>query len=84
MSKISLFLDMLNIFKLNAPPLARYGNLAMLGITFSVVSLLVWGVFFSLSKLNANAVFIPEISLLLPLFILFIISCRYYKRINRI
>ncbi|MWV62539.1 LptF/LptG family permease [Helicobacter saguini] len=82
---VPFFISMLAvIIAYYAPPLARYGNLAMLGITFSVVSLLVWGVFFSLSKLNANAVFIPEISLLLPLFILFVISCRYYKRINRI
>lgn len=82
---VPFFISMLAvIIAYYAPPLARYGNLATLGITFSVVSLLVWGVFFSLSKLNANAVFIPEISLLLPLFILFVVSCKYYTRINRI
>lgn len=67
-----------------APPLARYGNLALLGISLSVTSLLIWGVFFALSKLNANAIFLPEISLLLPLLILLIISYRYYKNMDRI
>lgn len=67
-----------------APPLARYGNLAMLAISFSVLSLLIWGVFFSLSKLNANAVFLPEISLLTPLITLLCVSVYYYKRINNI
>ncbi len=67
-----------------APPLARYGNLAMLGVSFSVFSLMVWGVFFSLGKLNANAVFLPEFSMLLPLAILCIVSILCYKRLDRI
>lgn len=67
-----------------APPLARYGNLAMLGVSLSVLSLIVWGIFFSLGKLNANAVFIPEFSMLVPLGILCIISIAYYRKLNRI
>lgn len=67
-----------------APPLARYGNLAMLGVSLSVLSLCVWGVFFSLGKLNANAVFIPEIGMLVPLGILCIISILYFKKLNRL
>lgn len=67
-----------------APPLARYGNLAMLGVSLSVLSLIVWGIFFSLGKLNANAVFIPEFSMLVPLGILFAISIAYYRKLNRI
>lgn len=67
-----------------APPLARYGNLAMLGVSLSVLSLIVWGIFFSLGKLNANAIFIPEFSMLMPLGILFVISIVYYRKLNRI
>ncbi len=82
---IPFFISMLCvIIAYYAPPLARYGNLAMLGISLSVLSLIVWGIFFSLGKLNANAVFIPELSMLMPLGILCIISIRYYRKFNRI
>lgn len=67
-----------------APPLARYGNLAMLGVSLSVLSLMVWGVFFSLGKLNANAVFIPEFSMLVPLGILLVVSIVYYRKLDEI
>ncbi|RDU67521.1 hypothetical protein CQA53_00395 [Helicobacter didelphidarum] len=82
---IPFFISMIAvIIAYYAPPLARYENLAILGIGFSVLSLMIWGIFFSLGKLNANAIFIPEISMLLPLFILFVVSCRYYWKLNRI
>lgn len=82
---IPFFISMVGvIIAYYAPPLARYGNLAMMGITFSVLSLIIWGIFFSLGKLNANAVFIPELSMLTPFLILGIVSFFYYTKLNRI
>ena len=82
---VPFFISMLAvIIAYYAPPLARYGNLATLGIGLSVLSLIIWGLFFSLGKLNANAIFLPEVSMLLPLGILLIISIWYYNRLNKI
>ena len=66
------------------PPLARYENLALLGILLSVTCLLVWGVFFSIGKLQANVSFIPEIGILAPLALLFVISFMHFTKLNRI
>lgn len=66
------------------PPLARYGNLVTIGITSASASLMVWGVFFSLSKLNANAIFIPEIGILIPLALLLMVSIWHYIKIDKI
>lgn len=82
---VPFFISMLAvIIAYYAPPLARYGNLATLGIGLSVLSLIIWGLFFSLGKLNANAIFLPEVSMLLPLGILLIISIWCYNRLNKI
>lgn len=67
-----------------SPVFARYGNIASKGILFSIISLLLWGMFFSLSRLSANDLFIPEIGLLIPFFILLVISIIYFRQLNRI
>ncbi|PAF51458.1 permease [Helicobacter sp. 13S00401-1] len=67
-----------------SPVLARYGNLALNGIIFSVFCLIMWGVFFSLGKLSANNLFIPEFGLLIPFVILAAVGSYCFSKLNHI
>lgn len=58
----------------------RYGNLTSRAIALSLVSMIFWGIFFSLGKLSANNIFIPEIGLLFPMMTFFIVTLFFYKK----
>ncbi|RDU71976.1 YjgP/YjgQ family permease [Helicobacter aurati] len=79
---VPFFIPMLSvIIAYYMPPLARYGNITVLGILLSVLCLITWGIFFSLGKLQAQVAFLPEIGILVPLGILCIASIRYYFKL---
>ncbi len=64
------------------PNLARYTNLAKLGFAFVLFCLIIWGLFFMLTKLAISGFMPPEPGILVPLSILIIISISYYKQIT--
>ena len=63
------------------PNLARYSNLAKLGFVFVLFCLIVWGVFFMLTKFAVSGFFAPEFGLIAPLVAFAVISLAYYRRI---
>lgn len=65
------------------PSLPRYGNLALISFVSIVAALAIWGLFFSLSQLSVAGLIYPEIGLLLPMGILFIIFLWHIGRLNQ-
>ena len=66
------------------PSLARYGNISLLSFGFVIFSLVVWGIFFSVSKLSISGIIYPEIGILAPMGILFLVAFFAFLQINRI
>ena len=64
------------------PSLARYGNLALLTFALVIFSLMVWGAFFSISKLSISGIIHPEFGVLLPFALLLIFSLFNYTKLN--
>ena len=64
------------------PSLARYGNLALLTFGLVIFSLMIWGIFFSISKFSIGGIIHPEAGVLIPFGILFIASIIRYFRMN--
>lgn len=64
------------------PSLARYGNLALLTFILVITSLMIWGAFFSISKLSISGIMQPELGILLPFSCLLIYSLISYTRLN--
>ncbi|MBE0491924.1 MAG: LptF/LptG family permease [Sulfurospirillum sp.] len=60
------------------PISSRFFNLTFLSFIFTLIALFTWGILFLLSKLSYGGVILPEIALILPLFILALISFRVY------
>lgn len=69
------------IISFYVPDLVRYTNLAKLGFIFILMCLIIWGLFFMLTKLSISGFLSPEIGILAPLFLLITISIFYYKKI---
>ncbi|MGX3010625.1 LptF/LptG family permease [Helicobacter sp. 23-1044] len=63
------------------PPLARYTNLAKLGFIFTLFCLIVWGVFFMLTKLALGGLIQPEFGILAPLAMLMITAFWWYQKV---
>lgn len=63
------------------PDLLRYTNLARLGFLFVLFCLVVWGVFFMLTKLSISGFLIPEIGVIIPIILFISISIFYYRKI---
>ena len=63
------------------PSLARYSNLAKLGFIFVLFCLIIWGVFFMLTKLAISGFFPPELGIIAPLVVFMTISLAFYRRI---
>lgn len=63
------------------PSLVRYTNLSRLGFAFVLVCLIVWGVFFMLTKLSISGFLTPEMGIIAPLLALISVSLAYYQRI---
>lgn len=64
------------------PSLARYGNLALLTFGLVIFSLMVWGAFFSISKLSISGIMQPELGILIPFALLLCFSALSYTRLN--
>ncbi|WP_305862995.1 LptF/LptG family permease [Helicobacter cholecystus] len=64
------------------PSLARYGNLALLTFGLVILSLVIWGIFFSISKFSIGGIIHPEIGVLIPFGILLFYALLRYFRIN--
>ncbi|EAI8624231.1 MULTISPECIES: LptF/LptG family permease [unclassified Campylobacter] len=60
------------------PLTARFFNLALLAFVFFVCILLVWGLLFLLTRLSENEILLPELGIMLPVFILISIGSFYY------
>lgn len=65
------------------PSLARYENVALLSFSLVIFSLVVWGVFFSISKFSISGIIHPEFGILIPLCIFFLYSLYRFYFINR-
>ena len=63
------------------PLLQRYINLAKLGFSLTLFALIMWGIFFTLTKLSISGFFYPELGILIPILILFSTSIIYYRKI---
>lgn len=62
------------------PPIGRFFNLALLSFLFVFVTLCVWGVLFVISKFALNSIIIPEIGIILPIFLMGLYALRlFYK-----
>lgn len=63
------------------PNLSRYASLAKLGFIFVLFCLIVWGVFFVLTKLSISGLLLPEFGILTPLVAFIIIALGFYKKV---
>ncbi len=66
------------------PSLARYSNISLLSFGFVIFSLMIWGIFFSVSKLSISGIIYPEIGILVPMGILSVFALFSFLRINQI
>jgi lipopolysaccharide export system permease protein len=74
----SLFLGVILFFKL---PIQRRGeNLAMLSAGLYFIALITWGVLYMLIEISRNGAVIPEVGIILPIFLLGVYSYFFYKR----
>lgn len=65
------------------PSLHRYGNLTLISFVCIIGALAIWGVFFSLSQLSVAGLAYPEIGLLLPMGILFLVFLWHIWHLNQ-
>lgn len=65
------------------PSLPRYGNLTFISFVCIIGALAVWGLFFSLSQLSVAGLIYPEIGLLLPMGILFVVFLWHIRYLNQ-
>ncbi|MDA3966513.1 MULTISPECIES: LptF/LptG family permease [Helicobacter] len=61
----------------------RYVSLGFVGFIMILCVLMLWGIFFSFSRLSMSGFLAPEFSILLPMFILFLCSCYFYNKLLR-
>lgn len=68
---IPLFVPMtLIIVAYFIPPLARYANIPLMSFGFVIFALILWGIFFSVSKLSVGGIIYPELGILVPMGVL--------------
>lgn len=65
------------------PSLPRYGNLTLISFVCIIGALAIWGLFFSLSQLSVAGLIYPELGLLLPMGILFVIFLWHIRHLNK-
>lgn len=62
------------------PVIARFFNLAFITFIAFVLTLMIWGVLFLLTRLSENGVIASEIGIVMPIILLaFLSACMYYK-----
>ncbi len=66
------------IFFLKIPTISRYHNATLFSFVMSFVVIAVWGTLFLLSKLALNSVIYPELAIMLPIFLLGLLSLYSY------
>jgi len=74
------FLVVILFYKL--PVSRRFFNMAFLSSIFIFVTLVVWGVLFLLTKFSSTSVIIPELGVILPIFLLGIYALMQYHKEN--
>ncbi|MFV0481698.1 MAG: LptF/LptG family permease [Campylobacteraceae bacterium] len=62
------------------PMSGRFFNLALTSFTFVFITLVGWGVLFVMGRFSANSVFIPEVGVIVPIFILGIYAIYLYNK----
>lgn len=67
-----------------APFIRRFSNINTILFLQILFTLTIWGVLFSLVNLGLNGVVKAEIAVVLPLFLLLILSLLYYNRLEKI
>ncbi len=60
-----------------------YGNLTLISFVCIIGALAIWGLFFSLSQLSVAGLIYPELGLLLPMGILFVIFLWHIRHLNK-
>ena len=63
------------------PNLLRYTNIARLGFIFVLFCLIIWGLFFMLTKLSISGFLLPELGIIAPMCIFITISIIYYRKL---
>lgn len=71
----------LGIIAFYMPSLPRYVNLAKLGFCLVLFSLIIWGIFFTLSKLSISGFILGEFGILIPLLIFIVCCLLFYNAI---
>ncbi len=66
------------IFSSKVPIISRYSNLTLISFSLAFIAIVTWGILFLLVKLAINSVVIPEVAIMLPIFILGVISFSFY------
>lgn len=74
------FLVVILFYKL--PISSRFFNMAFLSFIFIFTTLSTWGILFILTKLSATSVILPEIGVILPIFLLGLYASRQYYKEN--
>ena len=64
------------------PSLARYENLALLGFSCALGALMIWGLFFSFAEFSTAGLLQPEMGVLAPFFMLFVLALYFLRKIN--
>lgn len=78
-----LFAPLLLIILFYKLPLSsRFFNLAFLSFVFVFITLCVWGILFTMTKLSATSVIIPEIGVMLPILLLALYATNLYYKEN--
>ena len=62
------------------PVISRFFNLALLSFAFFIITLCVWGILFVLVRFSLNGVIIPEIGIILPIFVMFCYACYLFLK----
>lgn len=65
------------------PPLARYANIPLMSFGFVIMALILWGIFFSVSKLSIGGIIYPEFGILIPMGLVGIVAGYALIRLNR-
>lgn len=75
------FAPLLGVVIVHYSPISqRYVNLSLVAFTGIFVTLVVWGLLYSLTRLSVSGLVIPEFSIMLPVFLLGIASAYLYNK----
>ena len=72
------------IFFYKIPMTPRYYNLTLYSFSLAFIAIITWGILFLLTKLSFNRVIVPEIAIMIPIFLLGITAMVNYVRDSKL